>query len=253
MFVGHLVHKPHNVVIGLLICLCCSSCASVYVSSLRNAPLLTKKGEFQGSASYGRGANVNVAYALTNHIGITAGGLYSNNRHLNWNNTYRKHQSAEIALGYFDNKRRISYETYAGYGGGHGYAQDSIFGLFIFANTQQTAEGTYHRFFIQPSFAFKRSRLLMAITARVSYVEFKEIVVMTDNANPVILRNRGSYIFEPSFTAKFFVSKKSTSMYVFAQAGFNMSDQSGENPYNMPIIAPHYNAGIGIRLLKDEP
>lgn len=244
--------KPGKVFIGLIFCLCCSSCASVYVSNLRNTPLFTKKGEFQGSASFGHGANVNAAYALTNHIGITAGGLYSNNRATSWKNTYRRHQSAEIALGFFDNKKRVSYETYVGYGGGHGYAQDSVFGLFIFANTQQSAEGTYQRYFVQPTFAFRHKRVLMAITMRFSYIEFKDLLVMTDNANPRIFRNKGTYVFEPSFTTKFFISKKPTSMYVFGQAGFNLTEGYDDITYNMPVIAPHYNIGVGIRLMKGE-
>lgn len=247
-----LTNNHHHIAIVLLISLCCSSCASVYVSSVRNTPLLTKKGEFQGSASFGNGANLNAAYALTNHIGITAGGMYSNNSLVNWKNTYRKHQSAEVALGYFTNKDRISFETYIGYGGGHGYAQDSLFGLFIFSNTQQTAEGTYHRYFIQPTFAFSPSRVLFALTMRISYIEFKDLLVMRDNANPLYLRNRASYVLEPSFTTKFFVSRRPTSLYVFAQAGFNITEQSDDVRYNMPVIVPHWNLGMGIRLLKED-
>src|SRR6187551_2337901 len=101
----------HRVIAGLLLPLCCSSCASVYVSSLRNAPLMTGKGEFQSSASFGNGANVNAAYALMDHLGITVGGMYANNRAQNVNNTYRRHQSAEVALGYFGHNNKISYET----------------------------------------------------------------------------------------------------------------------------------------------
>ena len=92
----------------------------------------------------------------------------------------------------------------------------------------------------------------MAITTRFSYVEFKDLLVMTDNANPQFLRNRGSYVWEPSFTAKYYVAKKSTSMYVFRQAGFNITDQSDDIRYNMPIFAPHVNVGVGIRLLKEQ-
>lgn len=245
-------YKHRHTIMGLVISLCCSSCASVYVSSLRNTPLFERKGEFQGSASFGNGANVNVAYALTNHIGITAGGMYSNNSVINWKNTFRKHQSAEVALGYFTSQDKVSFETYVGYGGGHGYAQDSVFGLFFFANTQQTAEGSYHRYFIQPTLGFRPSRVVMAITMRFSYVEFEDLKVMTDNVNPLFLRNKGSFVFEPCFTTKFFVTRRPTSMYVFGQVGFNVADQSGDVRYNMPLFMPHWNVGVGIRLLKED-
>jgi hypothetical protein len=93
----------------------------------------------------------------------------------------------------------------------------------------------------------------MAITMRLSYVEFKDLLVMTDNANPEYLRNRGSFVWEPSFTAKYFVARKATSVYVFGQAGVNVTDQSDDVRYNMPVFAPHFNLGVGIRLLKEEP
>jgi hypothetical protein len=244
--------RAHPVIAGLLLLLCCSSCASVYVSSLRNAPLMTGKGEFQSSASFGNGANINAAYALTDHVGITAGGMYANNRAQNLNNTYRRHQSAEVALGYFGHNNKISYETFVGYGAGRGYAQDSVFGFFFFANSQRTAEGGYHKYFIQPTFAFRPKRFVLAVTMRITYVEFKDLRVMTDNGNPSVFRNKYSYVFEPCFTAKYFLTKKPTSMFVFAQVGFNAADQAEDVDFNLPFFMPHYNLGIGIRLSKGD-
>jgi len=244
--------RVHGVIGAVILLLCCSSCASVYVSSVRNTPLMTRRGEFQGSASFGNGANVNAAYALTDHLGITVGGMYANNRPQRVNNTYRRHQSTEVALGYFGHTSRISYETYIGYGAGRGYAQDSVFGLFFFANTQRTAEGAYNKYFIQPTFAFRPKRFLLAVTVRITYVEFRDLMVMTDNTNPSIISNKHSYVFEPCFTAKYFLTKKPKSMFVFAQAGFNVAN-SDDIDYNMPFFMPHYNLGIGIRLLKGNP
>ena len=245
--------RVQGVIAVFSLLLCCCSCASVYVSSVRNAPLMTGRGEFQGSASFGNGANVNAAYALTDHLGITAGGMYANNRAQNLNNTYRRHQSAEVALGYFAHNNKISYETFVGYGAGRGYAQDSVFGFFFFANTQRTSEAGYHKYFIQPTFAFRPKRFLLAVTLRITYVEFKDIRVMTDNGNPSVLQNKYSYVFEPCFTAKYFLTEKSKSMFVFAQAGFNVADQTEDVDFNLPFFMPHYNLGIGIRLSKGDP
>src|SRR5688572_21847076 len=89
--------RADSVIAGVLFLLCCCSCASVYVPSVRNVPLMTGKGEFQGSASFGNGANLNTAYALTDHVGITVGGMYANNRAQRVNNTYRRHKSTELA------------------------------------------------------------------------------------------------------------------------------------------------------------
>jgi hypothetical protein len=244
--------RAHSVIVGLLLLLCCCSCASVYVSSLRNAPLMTGKGEFQGSASFGNGSNLNAAYALTDHVGITAGGMYANNRAQRVNNTYRRHKSTELALGYFGHTSRISYETFVGYGTGRGYAQDSVFGLFFFPNTQQTAEGGYNKYFIQPTFAFRPKRFFLAVTVRVTYSEFRDLMVMTDNLNPSIFPNKHSYVFEPSFTAKYFLTEKPKSMFVFAQVGFNVAN-SDDIEFNMPFFMPHYNFGVGVRLSKGDP
>lgn len=235
------------------ICLAfCCSCASVYVSSVRHTPLHSKRGELQGSVSFGNGANANAAFAITDHVGIMAGGLYANNRAQNFNNTYRRHHSAEVAMGYFGNNKRISYETYVGYGTGKGYAQDSVFGFFFFANIQRTTEGQYNRFFVQPTFAFRPKRFYLAVTLRVSYIEFRNALTMVDNANPQ-RQNLYTYVFEPSFTSKYFISNKPKSMFVFAQVGFNLADQTNDIEYNMPFFMPHYNIGVGFRLQKEDP
>ncbi|HEX6892719.1 MAG TPA: hypothetical protein VF141_18555 [Chryseolinea sp.] len=238
---------------ALLLLLCCCSCASIYVSGVRNVPLLTRRGEFQGSASFGKGTNITTAYALTDHVGITVGGMYANNRQQNLNNTYRRHQSGEVGLGYFGHTNKISYEIFSGYGAGRGYAQDSVFGFFFFSNVQRTAEGGYHKYFIQPTFAFRPKRFLLAITMRMTYLQFKDIRVMTNNGDPSILRSKYSYVFEPCFTAKYFLTEKPKSMFVFAQAGFGIADQTDEVEYNMPFFMPHYNVGIGFRLSKPDP
>jgi hypothetical protein len=241
-----------RVICFLSLLICCCSCASVYVSSVRNVPLMMGRGEFQGSASFGNGANLNVAYALTEHVGITAGGPYANNRAQNFDNTYRRHQSAEMGLGYFGHTEKISYELFAGYGAGKGFAQDSLWGFIFFANTQLTAEASYNKYFIQPTLAFRPKHFVLAITMRFTYLQFKDISVMTDNRSPSILQSKYSFVFEPCFTAKYFITQKPKSMFVFAQAGFNLADQTDDIEYNLPPFMPHYNLGIGFRLSRGD-
>ena len=88
---------------------------------------------------------------------------------------------------------------------------------------------------------------------RITYLEFKEIRVMTNNGDPTILQNKYSYVFEPCFTAKYFFNEKPKSMFVFAQAGFGIADQTDDVEYTLPFFMPHYNLGIGIRLSKGDP
>ena len=51
---------------------------------------------------------------------------------------------------------------------------------------------------------------------------------MTNNGDPSILQNKYSYVFEPCFTAKYFLTEKPKSMFVFAQAGFGIADQTDD-------------------------
>ena len=238
-------------VIQLLVTVCCSSCASVYISSLRNVPLLEKQGEFQGNASFGNGMNANAAFALTNHIGIAAGGLYADNRYQRYNNTYRIHKAAEIGLGYFKHTDQISFEVYSGFGVGSGYAQDSTFGWFLFNNSQLIAEGRYQKYYLQPTFAFNRTRIQMAITMRFTYLEFHDITI-TNNADPLQVSQKTFLMIEPSFTAKFFILQRIPSIFIFTQAGFNFADQKDHNERPLPYSILHYNFGLGIRLAKKE-
>jgi hypothetical protein len=213
-------------------------------------PLLTEQGEFQASASYGNGMNVNAAFALTNHIGITGGALYANNKLQRYDNTYRTHQSAEGALGYFGKKKQFSYEVYVGYGGGKGYAQDSTFGFFFFNNTQDVFQGTYRKGFIQPTFAFNLKRFQFAYTTRVTGVDFSRLGISVNSAGQKALPRRRFYFFEPSVTAKYFIKAARASIYTFAQVGFNVTEQPGENEANVRYSLLHYNLGFGIRLSR---
>ncbi|MEJ7645899.1 MAG: hypothetical protein WKF87_14990 [Chryseolinea sp.] len=211
--------------IGFILAICCSSCASVYIASLRNVPLLTQHGEFQGTMSFGNGLNANAAFALTNHIGIMAGALYANNKYQPFDNTYRIHRSGEAGLGYFGFKNQYSYEVYAGYGGGKGYAQDSTFGFFLANNTQHIFKGTYNKAFVQPTFAFRLKRFQFIVTSRVTRVDFTRLDLSVNNNIARNLPGRRFYFIEPSFTSKFFIKEAATSMFAFAQVGFNVAEQ----------------------------
>jgi len=154
----------------------CTSCESVYIPSVRNAPLLSRSREFQLSASAGNGMNLNTAYAVTNHIGLIGNAMYANDK-WQYANSYRIHQSADAGLGYFGSKERISYELYAGAGKGKGYARDISSGFLFLFNSEKISSGSYRKIFMQPTIAFRIKRFQMAVTARVSRLDFRRLTI----------------------------------------------------------------------------
>jgi hypothetical protein len=238
--IGKIVHY-------LIIILCCSGCASVYVPSLRNVPLFSKRGQFQGSSSIGNGANVNASYALTNHIAVSAGGLYANNRLL-LKNDWRIHRSAEFAGGIYGVKKRLSFELFGGYGIGKGHGEEIISGLFLFDDHQQKVKAKYKKYFIQPSAGFTIRRFQLIWTVRVSYLDFRSVSI-TAGDYVTFIPERSLYFLEPSFSGKFSPLKTRSSMFVFAQVGFNIvANDNTDLDFRYSIL--HYNIGVGININK---
>ena len=186
---------------------------------------------------------------LVNHVGLMAGAMYANDKFRKVDNTYRIHRSAEVAIGYFGATNRFSYDLYVGYGTGKGYAQDSTFGLFFFANSQQVSKANYRKTFVQPTFAFTLKRFQFAITTRIAAVDFRTLSILV-NGSPSDMPRRRFYFFEPCFTAKYFINERPSQMFAFAQTGFNTSEQHDENYSNLPYSLLHYNVGFGIRLSR---
>ncbi|MEO8472112.1 MAG: hypothetical protein ABI477_07960 [Chryseolinea sp.] len=232
----------------LTLILFCCSCASVYIPTLRNVPLMSSQGEFQATGSIGNGMNASSAYAITNHIGIMGDVMYANDKWRRYHdNTYRIHQSAEAGLGYFGHKNQFSYELYAGYGGGKGHSHDLLFGFWFFDNTLRVASGSYQKFFVQPTFGFRLKRVQMAVTSRVTSVDFDRLLII-ENERIVDNPRRRFYVFEPSFTAKFIIKERRATFYGFTQAGFNSTVQNLSSESIIPYAFLHYNVGFGLKL-----
>ena len=93
-----------NFYIGIVLLLC--SCAPTYVPNVRNAPLFTKGGEFQGSIQGGNGLDVQTAVSVTRHFGLMANYSFAERDRFDPDDydDYHRHKFLEGGVGYFDNK-----------------------------------------------------------------------------------------------------------------------------------------------------
>ncbi len=96
-------------------------------------------------------------------------GMYANNRAQRVNNTYRRHQSTELALGYFGHNNEY-HTRYSLAMVPDADTRRIPFSVFSFLQTlSELPKGGYHKYFIQPTFAFRPKRFFLAVTLRVTY------------------------------------------------------------------------------------
>lgn len=204
-----------------------ASCQSVYIPNAHNAPLFTKKGEFQGAAAIGiSGLDVQTAVSLTNHIALM-GNLAVNNGALFGSNSSSFNSSDstvfyEGGLGYYKNYQKTCFEIFAGYGSGYGRAQaDYHYGNF---RNNGMMRGSYDRLFIQPSFGWNKRNFNLILTCRISRVDFKKF-----NMFGTLTDVSPSFYLEPAATARInFLDNK---FYCFGQLGRTLSLESSEVNY----------------------
>jgi hypothetical protein len=192
-----------------------ASCSPIYVPTTRNVPLFRGAGEFQGAAYLTTGLDLQMAYAVTDHIGVTG-----NYNFLRQNQTLpedtsvpnmpasfqRKNDFGEVGLGYFQSTRSNRFELYGGYGMGTGTSYDNYY-FFAkeFGVKGIVATGKYSRFYLQPSFGTNNKKFNMSFTVRISAVEFSEFSSDGFTGTTVTKKpDEPLHIFlEPSLTGKF--------------------------------------------------
>ncbi len=199
----------------LLLLLLAASCSPIYVPTTRNVPLFRGAGEFQGSAYLTTGVDVQMAYALTDHLGVTGNyNFLSQNQDLPQDKTIpnmptnfqRKNNFGEAGIGYYQSTRKKRFELYGGYGIGEGTSYSNYY-FFAkdFGVKAVVATGKYQRFYIQPSIGTNNKKFNLAFTMRVSAVDFSEFssdgftsTTVTKTPDEPI-----QIFLEPSLTGKF--------------------------------------------------
>jgi hypothetical protein len=226
----------------LVLLLVASSCAPVYVPNVRNSPLFTKAGEFQGSMQFGNGLDLQGAVSVTNPIGLMANYSFAERNKSDYdvddddNNGYHYHKFFEGGLGYYENQGNWCYEIFAGYGRGEGASYDEYewFGV-----QNIVATGKYERYFVQPAFGLNKKVMHVSFIPRVSLVDFtsfsNDVVSYPVDEDPIIF-------IEPAVVGK--VNLADNHFFFTFQAGFSVPATTTYFEYR-PF---QFSTGIGFRL-----
>jgi hypothetical protein len=239
--------KKHVLYFSFIV-LVMANCSPVYVPNMRNTPLLTKAGEFQGSMSYGTaGLDLQGAVAVTNNLALMGNFSYESRNTDTLNTTddyddYHRHKLYEGGIGYFKNDDKFCFEVFVGYGVGEAtsYGSYEIFS----SSDDDRVNGKFQRFFLQPSFGFNKKVVHVAFTPRISLVDFTEFS-SKDGSTNVITRidPEPRIFFEPAVTTRFnFIDNR---FFATLQVGVSASVE-GENVFDHERFI--FSTGLGFRL-----
>lgn len=192
--------------LSLFLLLTATACAPLYVPNTRNVPLFREQGEFQGTIYASTGTELQLAYAVSDHVALMGNGSYLSQKQSEQNYT-RSQTFAEAGLGFYNVKRNMRTELFVGYGLGKGtsFAQ---YGFFTqhFGQKDLVATGKYNRIFIQPSIGTNHRRFNLAFTPRISLVDFTEFTSSDSGTQPevTVKPDENFHLFiEPALTGKF--------------------------------------------------
>lgn len=181
-----------------------AACAPVYVQNVRTAPMFDKAGEFQGAVLFKPidGFAVQGAVAVTNHLALMGDYSYSKD---DAPASYRhKHTFYEGGMGYYRNVRKFCYEVFLGHGEGEGMHNNLNSNPHVGPADSVLQSGKYKRYFIQPSFGFKKSFITAAAIARLSVVDFTQLLKYRDDGSLIEKTDPSPKVFlEPAVVGRF--------------------------------------------------
>jgi hypothetical protein len=154
-----------------------SSCHIMYIPNSQNVPMMEVKNDLKVEIST---KDVQLAYAITDHIGIMANGYYNKNEWSAYSGTYEnfytsKRSLAEGGLGYYttlsDNGR---FEIYGGGGFGHVSWDYNLLNSGI-ETENNTFDINMMRMFIQPAIGTQGKNFGFAFSTRLAALSFSGI------------------------------------------------------------------------------
>lgn len=163
--------------LGLVLIL--TGCVTLYKPNVVHSPLLQEKGQFNTSAVLGLSgsgvANVQAAYAVSDHVGIMADGMYHGRRISDEESVNEKLDmiSGEAGVGYFrkfGSQNNLLFQFYTG--GGYGTTSDVI--LYP-DQPNPEANADFYNLFIQPGLAFTSKHFEIAFDLKANYVQLFNI------------------------------------------------------------------------------
>jgi hypothetical protein len=156
-----------------------TGCVTLYKPNTVHSPLLKEKGDFNTSASLGISGsglyNATAAYALSDHVGVVADGMYHYRRSGNGGSTTEKLRMsfAEGGAGYFEKFGSNQNWLFQGYGGG-GFGSTTDRMENALPPVPQIS-ARYFNIFLQPGVAMTKKYLDLAFDMRINYVRLYNI------------------------------------------------------------------------------
>jgi hypothetical protein len=209
-----------------------NSCITVYIPNTINTPLFSDKGEFAGSIAGGSsGIDIQAAYAVTDKFAVMVN--YSNSQQSDdysstspsQDDSYiHNHNMLEAALGYYSVPNKwLNFEIFGGYGYSSVYSKNDDY----YYTNNDTVEGGFGRFFLQPSMGIISNYVDLAFTPRIVMVNFDGKINNSVNKT-------GSGVFiEPNLTLKLGFKQ----FKFFTQFGFSYKiNSSGYNFDYQPFM-----------------
>jgi hypothetical protein len=216
---------------------------NAYLPNTIHTPLLKEKGEVRATINL---SNLQLAYAITDHIGVMANGQYSTMSQSTTSGNIvdediSKQMLGEIGVGYF--KPLGEYAVFEVYGGG-GYGNVSIntksTGL-VTGDFERTFTAPVSKIFIQPSIGLTNETFDIAFTPRLTGMNYGERKLDGFPTNEFdrdnILVSDGLYslkgmhmFFEPGVTFRVGIK-----WVKFQIQGFYVGQISGEETTYIPV------------------
>ena len=189
----------------------------LYVPNSVHAPLHKEEGEVQiGGHLSDAGFEASGAAALTSHLGVMASASLLDPSVFSESDieagTYSEGAFIEAGMGYYGTagtKQSLRYAFYGGYGSGKARAVDVRVNAFD-TGPELRVEGTYQRFFVQPSVGIVRETpgvldVEARLSVRASWVDFRQFSVARPPDSASVARPRPSSPFlEPSLAGGVF-------------------------------------------------
>jgi hypothetical protein len=162
---------------SILAVLLCSCSHYYYVANVQNVPLFKEKNELRLTGIYGegdesRGVEVQSAYSITDNIGVMADFMSARGGDVSGNN-YGKGNYFEGAVGYY--KPAGKYGVFEMYGGLGKSSQHHEYTSLYYNEYEGSADVSYIKYFVQPSFGITFKALDIALSTRLCSVYYNKI------------------------------------------------------------------------------
>lgn len=239
--------------IKMVICMALAiSCTpAVYFPSLRNVPMPKEKGELKITGSVGSGKNIQAAYAPTTHLVLT--GNFVSAKFFDNDSLSRDHQSVDIGIGYFINRKEYVYDFSLSYGKGKGQTKDTESnGWFlppIPGNSELYIEKSleYTKYQLQASIGQnKGSQLQGSLISRATLIHIHSLKQVIDGEESSI-SNKTKLFWEPAILIN--LVPDTLPIYFTFQAGLNLSNDHLSS-LNQPLVSFGFGVGLQFNMLS---